>query len=177
MADNGKPARRPARKLYWDRCNVCQYMKKNPVFRLRVMQSSYFNPEGTESLARVVHDFGDPVTTGAIYIHMQRHQANDLEIARRRYTGPRKLKVPDILLPATAVEGEVNSVAAHELGLDEFIKQGRAQLALKEMPLSATNFLQAIKIKSDIEKNTKDRRMEMIKAFFSGGGAKEEQSG
>lgn len=144
-------------------------MKKNPVFRLRVMQSSYFKPEGNESLATVVHDFGDPIKLTAVYMHMQRHQAGDLMTARKRFNKANAPIVPQGLAQAAgAVEGQVVSQASHEIALDEFIREGHDKLLRKEMPISATNFLQALKIKSDNEKNTKDRRLDMIKSFFAG---------
>lgn len=76
---------------------------------------------------------------------------------------------PPAAVAAATVEGDVVSRAQHELGLDEFIRSGRDKLLRGEMTITATNYLQAIKIKSDNEKNTKDRRLEMIKNFFSGG--------
>jgi hypothetical protein len=147
-------------------------MKKNPTFRLRVMQSTYFRPEGNESLATVVHDFGDPVKMPTVYMHMQRHQAKDLISARKRFEQSDKLDVhhtnDKLAKTAAVVESEIISRGAHEVALDEFIKEGHEKLLRKEMPISATNFLQALKIKSDNEKNTKDRRLDMIKSFFTG---------
>lgn len=147
------------------------------------MQSTYFNPQGTESLAQVIHDFGDLFKLPTVYLHMSRHQESDLQKARKRFT-PRN---PELVvhphnagagLPAVAgaVESAVTSQSEHEMALDEFIYEGRQKLLAKEMPITATNFLQAIKIKSDNEKSTKDRRMEMIKQFFTGGGEKKPEA-
>lgn len=142
-------------------------MKKNPAFRLRVMQSKYFNPAGHESVATVVHDFADPFTMPSMYTHLQRHQESDIQKARKRFKEidhPHNVPLAKV---AGAVEGEVLSTQQHELGLDEFIREGREKLLRKEMTISASNYLEAIKIKAGIEKNTKDRRMDMIKSFFA----------
>ena len=143
-------------------------MKKNPTFRLRVMQSKYFDPGGHESLARVVHDFGDPFSMTAIYLHMSRHQEGDLMTARKRF---KEIEHPQqgIVNALAAVEGDVVSTGVHELGLDEFIREGRQKLLRKEMTISATNYLAAIKIKADIQKGDKDRKLDAIKSFFAGG--------
>ena len=146
-------------------------MKKNPPFRYRVMQSKYFQPSGNESLADVVHAFGDPFPIGSVYVHMGRHQNYDLRKARERF---KELEHPQqgIVNAAAAVEGEVVTSGEHELGLDEFIREGRQKLLRNEMPISATNYLAAIKIKADIQKSAKDRRLDMIKSFFAGGDKK-----
>ena len=138
------------------------------MFRLRCMQSRYFVPGAKESLTRVVHDFGDPFSLPSIYTHMRRHQISDLQKARERF---REIEHPHTGLAikaAGAVEGDVVSKSNHEIALDELIVEGREKLLRKELPITATTFLTAIKIRSDIDKNTKDRRMEMVKSFFTG---------
>lgn len=60
------------------------------------------------------------------------------------------------------------STTEHEVALDEFIHEGRNKMARGELSITSQTLLQAIKTKADIEKNTKDRRMDMIKAFFLG---------
>jgi len=150
-------------KIYWDRCSVCQYMKRNPGFRLACMQSSYFKPEGTKSLAQVVHEWGDPFGVQLLYQHVRNHQPNDLLRARKEYQEVENKK----LGITTAVEGQVVAEATHEKNLDEFIKQGHEKVLRGEMTISATTYLTALKIRADIDKNTKDRRLEAAKAFFA----------
>lgn len=153
-------------------------MKKNPAFRLRVMQSKYFQPSGHESLADVIHSFGDPFGLPVAYAHMQRHQASDLIAAKKRFEGSTIASVHNsgpnkVVVAVGAVEGQVISQGEHETALDEFIRVGHEKLQAREMTISATNFLKAIEVRANINKNTKDRRMEMIKSFFSGGSKKE----
>ena len=169
---NTEKRKKHVRQIYWPNCSVCKFMKKNPTFRLRVMQSKYFQPSGHESLATVVHDFGDPFKLAAIYMHMQRHQAQDLIAAKKRFDSTNATGNPhnsSPVVPIAAVEGEVVSQGEHESALDEFIREGHEKLMRKEMPISATTFLAAIKIRSEINKSAKDRRLDMIKSFFAGG--------
>lgn len=159
-------------------------MKKKPDFRLRVMQSTYFNPDGNETLSKVVAAYGMPFSMGLVYAHVQRHQLADRErVVKQRLEQeaakalerlPEESKLAGKIEVAAAVESEVVSQSKHERALDEFIKQGHQMLQSKTMLITPTTFLAAIKTKADIEKNTKDRRMEMIKQFFAGGGQKEE---
>lgn len=153
-------------------------MKKNPAFRLRIMKSTYFKPDGEESLAYVVHDFGDPFSLQTTYAHMWRHQAEDLKAVGRMpkmvTKGKGSISLPKV---ASAVEGEVVTRAPHETALDAFIKQGEEKLERREMSITATNFLQAIKTRSEIDKTTKDRRMEMIKQFFAAGDKNDSREG
>ncbi len=160
------------RKVYSKNCSVCMYMQKNPEFRQRVMISRYFNPDGTEALAEVVHAFGDPVKLPSVYMHMQRHQPADLLRAKRRFTEARReieAPLPEEAEVLKTVDSSVLAQGDHERGLDDFIQQGRDLLVKKDMKISATTFLAAIKIRSEIDKSTKDRRLDMIKSFFAGG--------
>lgn len=137
------------------------------------MQSTYFEPQGSESLSNVNHAFGDPFGISLIYAHMKRHQAKDLIKAAKKFDGNGNLII-DNRFPATieVVEADSNSTTNHELGLDDFIAEGRNKLARRELAISATTFLQAIKIKADIEKSTKDRRLDAMKSMFGGAGGK-----
>jgi hypothetical protein len=154
-------------------------MKKNPAFRLRVMQSKYFQPSGHESLATIIHDFGDPFKLSITYAHMKRHQPNDLIAAKKRFdalevvnphsSGP----MPLAHIPPEVIEGQVLSQGDHEATLSEFIQKGREKLQRGEMAISATTLLTAIKIRSEIDKSTKDRRLDMVKSFFAGGEKKD----
>lgn len=151
-----------SRRVYWPNCAVCQYMKKHPQFREQIMASTYFNSLGSKNMLQVVHDWGDPFKPSAMYQHIKRHQARDLIKVD-------KLEEARVIPPVVeAVESSVTSATEHERGLDEFIRDGRNKLSRGELSMTASSYLQAIKIKSDIEKNTKDRRMEMIKQFFGG---------
>jgi len=158
------------RRVYWPNCSVCQYMKKNRDFRYRIMQSTYFNPNGTESAGEVVHAFGDPFVLSTFYAHMQRHQHKDLIKAQVVYDKSELAKT-ETVSPAVvigAVEGEIVSSRPHEQGLDEFIKEGREKLIRKELQITSTSYLQAIKIKMDNEAKTKDRRLDAVKTMFKG---------
>lgn len=151
-------------------------MRKNPPFRLRCMQSKYFNPAGHESLAAVVHDFGDPFPLATMYMHMWRHQESDIQRARKKFKEIEHPHSSSKPTPVDVVEGDVVSKAEHEKTLDEFIFEGRQKLLRRELPITATTLLAAIKIRSDIDKTTKDRRLDMIKSFFAGGGKQVEDN-
>ena len=165
----------PAR-VYWPGCAVCQYMKKNQDFRYRCMQSTYFNPQGSESLMDVVHAFGDPFKSSAMYQHMKRHQTKDLIKAAESFdeNGNGVLNNPAITNTVRMLDRPSEATENHEIGLDEFIQQGRDKMVRGEMQITANTYLQAIKIKADIQKSNKDRKLDAMKALFGGASGRKE---
>lgn len=149
------------RAIYSPRCKVCKFMKTHPDFRLRIMRSTKFNENGSENLAGVVHAYGDPFPLQTLYMHIKRHQAQDVEDAK---FGKLTVTVPSM---RDLIEGDVRTGSEHELALDEIIEQGRMKLASKTMVLTVNHVIAAAKAKAEIEKSTKDRRLEAAKAFFS----------
>lgn len=168
---------------------VCQYMKKHQDYRFACLRSTYFDPNGTESLLAVHERFGNPFKQPTLYRHMQLHQKRDIERSERlakvngepskvwqRNTVKSVVKAdPEVektkeLLQNTekVVEAPVGPRQQYEIGLDEFIALGRDRLQHNEMAISATNYIQAIKVKAEIEKTTKDRRLEMLRSMFQG---------
>lgn len=176
MATVRKKRSKHLARVYWPNCAVCQYLKKNKDVRYRMMQSTYFNPQGSESLMDVVHAYGDPFGPSTVYAHMRRHQAKDLIKAERMLENYEDNKINKGLVDNTVsvIEASVESTDKHEIGLDQFIAEGRDKLVRGEMQVSATTFLQAIKIKADIQKSTKDRRLDAMKAMFSGASGREQ---
>ena len=159
------------RRTYHPNCAVCQYEKAHKDFRYDMLKSTYFNPDGVETVTDVINRYGNPFKAPSFYAHLQRHRKKDVELGKKNYEIKQQDKALLPTTPATlitAVESEVLATAPHEQGLDEFIRQGRTKLSMDEMPITPTNFLQAIKIKADIEKSTKDRRLDAVKSMFKG---------
>lgn len=142
---------------------VCQYLKKNPDVRFRVNRSTYFNPDGQETVLSVFRDAKTDFKTITIYAHLKRHQAKQRETALTQPVNP-------IITTMKLVEGP-NGESQHEMGLDEFITEGRNKLARGELLITSNTYLQALKIKHDADKSNKDRRMDALKALFAGGAA------
>lgn len=159
-------------RKYWPNCTVCKYMKANPAFRSRFVNSTYFNTDGTESAAEVLYAYHMPFTLSLMYAHIRRHMQSQIKKAEM-IQASKAIDVDPLLI----VESPTASSGEHEQGLDDFINEGRAKLAVGELQINATSFLQAIKIKADIEKSTKDRRLDGIKAFFSTRGTATEDKG
>lgn len=176
--------KRASTRVYFPKCTVCQYMKKHKEYRDACLRSTYFDPRGTESLGAVNDKWGTPVKVQTLYRHMQRHQTRDIvnaeALARlngtplvwQRTRKPKEVDKEALTNTAAVVEAPVGSAQQHEQGLDDFIQKGRVKLATGEMTINAANYLSAIKIKADIEKNTKDRRIELLRNMFSGAAPK-----
>lgn len=170
---------------------VCQYMKKHPDYRQACLASKYFDPNGRESLAAVNERWGHPVKLVTLYRHMSRHQSRDIQVSEelakingqasavwQRTSGNKGLKTEELENTIAVVEAPVSSNQTHEVALDEFIAMGRAQLKSQNMSISAANFITAIKTKAEIERTTKDRKLDMLKSMFAGAApAKKEETG
>jgi hypothetical protein len=172
-------------RVYWPNCQVCQYMKKHQEFKQACQRSTYFDPNGKESLFAVSEKWGHPVKMPTLYRHMQRHQKRDIEnseeLARisgqasavwQRQATRGKDKAEEVveLIQNTEKVIDANSTprAAYEVGLDEFIALGRANLRTQNMSISASNYIAAIKVKADIERSNKDRRVDLLRNMFAG---------
>lgn len=181
---NKQATGRPPDMEYSKTCAVCKFMKKNKDFKIACMQSTYFNPDGAATLTDVNLSFNEPFKLPALYQHFKRHQKAAVLRAQQKAkaTGSRlsshavikQTKAAEAARIAALVEGEVSSTGAHERGLDAFIAAGRAKLDVGEMSITAATFLQAIKVKAEIEKSTKDRRMDAVKTLFKGAAPKTE---
>jgi hypothetical protein len=130
--------------------------------------STYFNPLAKESLAEVIHRWGDPFPMPTVYSHMRRHMS-------------KKTQEIDIVAPEGAVsvvdlEEPVVSSTAHERGLDEIISKGRDMVARGEIKVTAQALLQAIKTKAEIDIKTKDRRLDAYKAMAGAFGGQKDTS-
>lgn len=161
-------------------------MKKNKDFRAAVMYSTYFNPEGKETLQDVNNRYGQPFKMPTLYRHMLRHQASDIAVSEK-IAEAKGIQTPNWQRriprkPTAEVEkAVVNTVKIVEGGgkpdfekkLDAFIEAGNVVLGTGTMTISAANYLAAIKIKADIEMRTKDRKLEALKAMFSGAAPQE----
>lgn len=188
----------PKNRIYWPNCSVCQHMKKHKDYRYACMRSTYFDPNGGESLLAVNERYGNPFKLPTLYRHMTRHQKVDIERAERlakiagepskvwqRQTGQSKHKreAEEVKLAKTesllantveVIEADVMPRQAYEVGLDQFIAMGADRLKHGEMSISAANYISAIKVKAEIERTTKDRRLEMLKNMFVGAAPKKE---
>lgn len=162
-----------ASRIYWAKCSVCQYMKTHQDFRLAVMNSSYFNIYGEEKLSQVLLRYNVEFNLPLMYAHFKRHQPRDIqkkiddeknELYRARKKGLIKPK----FIQGVPLEVLGTDVKAHEIGLDDFIKLGHEKLRRAEMPINAATYLQAIKIKADIDKSNKDRGVDVFKTMFRG---------
>lgn len=163
-------------------------MKKHQDYKQALLRSTYFDPNGRESLLAVNERWGHPVKVQTLYRHMKRHQIKDIQRSEtllkmngqesavwQRTAGNRGLKKEDKdALESTTeiIEAPVETRQNHEVGLDEFIQMGRAKLKIGDMNISAANYITAIKTKAEIERTTKDRRLEMLRSMFQGAAPK-----
>lgn len=168
------------KKSRWNKnCMVCQGMKKDKNFRERMFMSKYFKDDGTESMPHVIKSFGNQYKIQTVYACLRYHHGDETMRPATHVLKNGKVVV-DRRFKATFDEIEVlpsYATSNHEMGLDDFIAKGRAKLAAGELQLTATTFLQAIKIKMDNDAKTKDRRADMLQGLFKGAAPKRDIDG
>lgn len=107
-----------------------------------------------------------PFSEPSFYKHALRHQGKDRILAMPvEKIKEKQERIKQLKETFQIVESNSDSTTAHEIGLDDFIEQGRDQLARREMPISANTFLTAIRTKADIEAHNKDRKLDVLKSF------------
>lgn len=165
-----KTTRRHTTRVYWPSCTICQYMKRHQDFRLAILNSTYFNEEGIESPNQVMKRYGVDFKIRTMYSHFQRHMYREI------YSKTELAKQPVMIqgVPSDIIADEGGTPA--EIGLEQFIKLGTAKLNRGELPINASNYLQAIKIQTDKEIKTKDRKADLFKTMFKGAAPGPKQS-
>lgn len=153
---------------YRKNCLVCQFMKKNPVFRAEIMSSSYFDPEAKESAAEVVHRWDDPMKMPTLYQHFKRHQADDLVRTPVRYKNGKMVVDKRFKDTVEVLAVDPSEAKNHEVALGEFIQRGRDMLAAGTLRVSASTFVQAIRTQAEIDAKNKDRKVDLLKTIFTG---------
>lgn len=165
-----KPKKKPK---YAPQCSVCQFMKKNKDFRDRVFASSYFSDDTTkESPVKINKSYGEPFKQVTMYACLKRHWGH-LMVREASRVVDGKLIIDKRMKPTfEVIENVPQGMTEHEIGLDEFIREGRAKLQRGELQITATTYLTAIKTKMDNDAKTKDRRLDMLSGLFKGAAPK-----
>ena len=169
-----KIQRTPKKQSKWrPQCSVCQMCRRNKQFRDRLFASSYFNQGQGESPTDVNRDFNSPFKQTTLYACLKRHHYTELIRPPSKIVDG-KLIVDNRIKPTFDVIETLPAgiTSNHEMGLDDFIQQGREKLARGELQITATTFLQAIKTKMDNDAKTKDRRADLLSGLFKGAAPK-----
>lgn len=150
-------------------CKHCKYMKKYPGYTYRLFNSKYFDKQGMESLPDVMRAFKVPINQQTVYNCLKRHfpSYNNRAAVSVNNKGQ---TIVDARFAATetVLDTPTGTVKMHEAGLDEFIAEGRNMVKRGEIAITAANYITAIRVKADIEKSNKDRKLDLLKTMFSG---------
>lgn len=158
-------------------CQTCIYEKEHKGFRQALLQSNYFNVNSLDSIIDVMWKFQCPLKV----INVQKHCLNHLKPMVEK-TVEAKVAQALSLGKKTAQEvlqGEVvapESDTYHEQVLDDVIKKSHQLLKEDKIKIDADVMLKALKIKADIEKSKKDRKLDALKAFAGMSGGNKDQS-
>lgn len=162
-------------KHEWPTCQTCLFSKEHPKFHHDLLRCQYFDVNSLESIIDVMWKHRCPLKV----LNVQRHCKNHLkpkmdasaahQVAQALLLG--KKDASEVL--GRPLEGQVIETTSglHEEVLDATIKKYYSELKADRIKITADIGLKAIKIKSDIEKANKDRKLDALKAFsgMSGG--------
>lgn len=158
-------------KKWRPNCSVCQWMKRNKVYRERIFESTYFNPEGKVSPAKVNREYGEPFSKDLMYACLKKHHGHNVVRAPSKVVDG-KVIVDNRFKQTFSVVENTGVTSNAELGLEELIAKGRTMLASGELRVTATTFVAAIGKRMDIDAKTKDRRADMLSGLFKGAAPK-----
>lgn len=155
-------------KIYYKRCATCNYMRKNPGWYKQLKKTSFFTENSPETPLQFYNRTQPPMGLAAFYKHMKNHTTLAKEKMMAQTLTATK---PDLPVFGELIEGgDTDYVQA----LDDTIRKFHTQIRDNQIQLTLTGGLQAIKIRADIEKANKDRKLDAFKAFS--GMAKHETS-
>ena len=140
-------------------CKHCKYMKSHKGYAHEVFNSKYFDRDNELTLPQVLVKYNISITQQTVYNCLKKHFP--------QYNPKLKDLIPQLTNTVAVIDGDPNT-STHEQALDEFIATGKRMVQNGEMVINPATYISAIKTKADIEKSSKDRKLEMMKAFFSG---------
>lgn len=150
-------------------CSHCNFMKKYKAYCQEVFNSTYFDKTEQLTLPSVMAKYSCTIPRQTVYNCLKRHHAAFLNRPATRVNSKGEVVVDSrFAATETILDTPTGLVKNHELGLDEFINKGRDMVARGEIAITAANYITAIRIKSEIDKSNKDRKLDLLKSMFSG---------
>lgn len=162
-------------KIYYPRCTVCAYMRDNQTWYAEFKKINYFDPTSPENAAQFFLRTAPPFSKEAYYRHLRNHTTllkKKIALAKARWADGKIVKQEVIDLK----EFTDDPNASHVDALDDVINKFHNAVRQGKIPLTLQGGLQAIKIKADIEKSNKDRKVDLFKAFSSMGNKSEQRT-
>ena len=155
-------------KIYYARCTVCAYMKENPNWYAQFKKINYFDPSSPENASEFFIRTSPPFSRESYYRHLRHHTA----LLKSMIANAKSRNVKGTLVKQEVIDLKVfadDSPSDHVDALDDVINRFHRAVREGKVPMTMQGGLQAIKIKADIEKSNKDRKVDLFKAFSSMG--------
>ncbi len=162
-------------RIYYPRCRSCAYAKENKLWQKQLLRTQWFDKDSPETVADFYKRTAPPVPYLAFHRHLENHTA----ISRMRSERAKKLieegkiaqRKPD-LVPSLVTDVIVEANTDHEAALDDVIRKFHTAVRNNKIPITMSHGLQAIKIKADIDKSNKERKVDLMKLFSGRGNGK-----
>lgn len=171
MATIGSNVGRLRRFKLEGRCKTCQYTLDHKRFHDDLLNTTYFDPNGFESIPELIRRFKVNKSLGYrnVMYHVTHHVApvqKHNEIIKAEAAAAQKVISEKELAQAIAVP---TADTEYERALDTTIEMYHQQLKTGKLKLTVNTGLQAIKTKAEIESKNRDRKLDFLKAFSAMG--------
>lgn len=157
---------------YKKNCTVCMAGKALPSLRKRIYTAAFHRRDGDETLGNIADEFG--FSTKSVYTHAKKH------IREKQTEGNKEIRVGKKLIDIQAnvqkelelqldrqTVDEIEARPIEMVGLDELIAQGMAEIKKGGMKLTATQFIAAVKVKSDWAGRQQSNKVEILRTIAS----------
>jgi predicted DNA-binding protein YlxM (UPF0122 family) len=161
---------------YKANCKACILSKHSEKHRRRIRQAAFHRQDGDETLAEIATECN--ISIPSMYNHVKRHMKEvdttglkEIRVAKKvvnmQSTAQKEM---ELQLDRQTID-EIEARPAEIIGIDELIAQGIAEIRAGKMKLTATQFVAAVKVKSDWAGKQQSNKIELLRtisAFRSG---------
>lgn len=133
----------------------------------QLLATDWFDPRSPERSVDFFRRTAPPMPYLAFHRHLQNHTTiskKRAEVARNLHATGRIDNRKDII-PFEIGDVVDGKAADHEQALNDTIRKFHTAVRNNKIPLTLTGGLQAIKIKADIDRSNKDRKIDLVKLF------------
>lgn len=153
-------------------CVVCKSCKALPSLKKRIRLAAFHRQDGDETLGDIANEFG--FSTKSIYNHAKKHIRPSETEGKKEIRVAKKVidfqaqaqKELELQLDKQTID-EIEARPAEIIGMDELIAQGVEEIRKGNMKLTATQFIAAVKVKTDWAAKQQSNKVEILRTIAS----------
>lgn len=152
-------------KKFKPNCRICVAAKSNPKLKVRIYHAAFEREEGDETLRQIAID--DNLTEHSLYNHVKKHikRRSDRSLQVQKKAALIKAKMEQEL----EISFDHDSVVPEEdfeKGMRLYLAAGIDALEKGKMAITAAQFVQVMKVKSDYMSKRRGQDVEVLKTVY-----------